>query len=127
MCIRDSCYPDRVQTEEDGTLLLTMDRHWVRCERDENGALTRVILRSRFMVRFDRNAEAAVKAKLLHENQSAALGEVLGCSDREVVRMPWEELRSRLSGLTRPQALAAQKKLRDNGLLCDLLPIPRRV
>ena len=121
------CYPDRVQTEEDGTLLLTMDRHWVRCERNGNGALTRVILRSRFMVRFDRNAEAAVKAKLLHENQSAALGEVLGCSDREVVRMLWEELRSRLSGLTRPQALAAQKKLRDNGLLCDLLPIPRRV
>lgn len=121
------CYPDRVQTEEDGTLLLTMDRHWVRCERDGNGTLTRVILRSRFMVRFDRNAEAAVKAKLLHENQSVALGEVLGCSDREVVRMPWEELRSRLSGLTRPQALAAQKKLRDNGLLCDLLPIPRRV
>lgn len=116
-----------MQTEEDGTLLLTMDRHWVRCERNGNGALTRVILRSRFMVRFDRNAEAAVKAKLLHENQSAALGEVLGCSDREVVRMPWEELRSRISGLTRPQALAAQKKLRDNGLLCDLLPIPRRV
>ena len=98
----------------------------MRCERDENGVLTRVVLRSRFMVRFDRNAEAAIKAKLLHENQSAALGEILRCSDREVVRMPWEELRSQLSGLTRPEALAAQKKLRDNGLLCDLLPIPRR-
>ena len=120
------CYPDRGQAEEDGALLLTMERHWVRCERDENGVLTRESLRSRFMVRFDRNTEAAIKAKLLHENQSAALGEILGCSDREVVRMPWEELRSRLSGLTRPEALAAQKKLRDNGLLCDLLPIPRK-
>ena len=79
------------------------------------------------MVRFDRNAEAAVKAKLLHENQSAALGEVLGCSDREVVRMPLGGAAQPALGRTRPQALAAQKKLRDNGLLCDLLPIPRRV
>lgn len=119
------CYPDRVQVEEDGMLLLTMERHWVRCERDENSVLIRVILRSRFMVRFDRNAEAAIKSKLLHENQNAALGEILHCSEQEVVRMPWEELCSRFSGLTRPEALAAQKKLRDNGLHCDLLPSPR--
>lgn len=120
------CYPDRIQVGEDGILLLTMERHWVRCERDENGVLTRVILRSRFMVRFDRNTEAAIKAKLLHKNQSSALGEILHCSDREVVRMSWEGLHSRLSGLTRPEALAVQKKLRDNGLRCDLLPSPRR-
>lgn len=120
------CYPDRVQVEEDGTLLLTMERHWVRCQRDANGALSRVTIRSRFRIRFDERAKAALKAHLLHENQSAALGEILHLMPREAVRLSWEELCDRLSGLTRPEALAAQKKLWDNGLHCDLLPIPRR-
>lgn len=120
------CYPDRVQVEEDGTLLITMERHWVRCERDKNGVLARVIIRSRFRILFDKRAEAALKASFLTENQSAALGEVLHLTAREAVHLPWEELCTRFSGLTRPEALDIQKKLRDNGLLCDLMPSPRR-
>lgn len=118
------CYSDKVQMEKDGVLLITMERHWIRCELDENGALVRVIIRSRFCIRFDKRAEKMIKIAFLTEDQSRILSEILHLPTQEALRLPWEELCSRLSGLTRPQALAIWKDLQSHKIFCDILPNP---
>ncbi len=119
-----SCSSDKIQTEEDGALWITMDEHWVRCELNEEGVLTRVVIRGRFQVRFTWEQEKRLSAGPRTDEQNKALGEVLELPAERVTELSLTELCSHFAGLTQPEALALQGELQERGFACELWPSP---
>lgn len=119
------CYPQQVSREEDGTLLLTMERYWVRCEQDRNGVLTRVTILSGFSIQFDQSAQALIKVTPRGIPQSHALAEILNISIKDAMHLPWEELSQRFIGLPLHKAMKLERYLQLSGFPCKFLPRPR--
>lgn len=116
-------YPEQAEVLEDGSVQLTMERHWVRCWLDESGALERIVITSRFHLEVDIKSPAALPRFLIEEfhlSRDQAEAEISAyCSERsrhkEIVP---------LSGLNRAEAVRLRSALRSNGIKCRIMPVP---
>lgn len=122
-------YPDKAVKQEDGSYLITFQRHWVRCWLDEAGKLCRVTLTSRFKLEVEKldpgnqNQEKYNPGKIL--SWVKALKEAFGLSTAEArawVEDPAQPWRTRFEGLTRREAEQYQTALRSHGIKCRILP-----
>ncbi len=116
-------YPKQAEVLEDGSVQLTMKRHWVRCWLDESGALKRVVITSRFHLEVDIKSPVTLTRFLMEEfrlSKEQAEAEVSAfCAERSSNK----EL-PHLSGLNRAEAIRLRSALRSNGIKCRVMPVP---
>lgn len=122
-------YPEKAVPQEDGSFLITCDRHWVRCFVDGDGELVRVTLTSRFKLEVawfnpaNQNLNTynpGMKlgwVKALREAFDLSTGEARAWT--EDPEQPWRE---RFSSLTRAEAERLQAVLRGQGIKCRIMP-----
>lgn len=122
-------YPDRAAEQEDGSYLVTFQRHWVRCYLDETGKLRRVTITSRFKLEvewYNPNNK-----NLNTYNPGKKLGWVKALKDafdlptaeaREMVEDLGQPWRGRFEDLTRREAERLQTVLRRYGIKCRIMP-----
>lgn len=122
-------YPDRAAKQEDGSYLVTFQRHWVRCYPDEAGKLRRVTLTSRFKLEVEwynpdnKNLNTYNPGKIL--SWVKALRDAFDLTTAEArawVEDPAQPWRARFEGLTRREAEGLQAALRSHGIRCRILP-----
>jgi len=116
-------YPEKVEALEDGSLRLTMDRHWVRCWLDGNGTLERVVVQSRFHLEVETEYPATLADFLmteLHLSKDQAEAEIAAYCAKGY---PRKEM-GPFSNLTRAEALRLRSALRGKGIKCRVMPVP---
>ena len=114
-------YPKQAEVLEDGSVQLTMERHWVRCWLDGSGVLERIVITSRFHLEVDIKSPAALTRSLIEEfHLSRDQAEISAyCSERS----QHKEI-GPLSGLNRAEAVRLRSALRSKGIKCRIMPVP---
>ncbi len=122
-------HPEKPVLQEDGSFLLTCDRHWVRCFVDGEGELCRVTITSRFKLEvawFDpanKNQERFNPGVKL--NWIKALKDAFDLSTQEArawTEDPDQPWRERFQSLGRAEAERLQAVLRSHGIKCRIMP-----
>lgn len=122
-------YPDRIVPREDGSSLVTFQRHWVRCYPGEDGQLQRVTITSRFKLEVEwfnpnnKNQSTYNPGKKLSWVKALKTAFDLPTDEaRAWVEDPDQPWRERFQNLTRRQAERLQSVLRSNGIKCRIMP-----
>ncbi len=116
-------YPETVERMEDGSLRLTMERHWVRCWLNEAGTLERVVIQSRFHLEVETEHPVTLTRFLMmefHLSKDQAETEVSACCAKG---HPQKEI-GPLSDLTRAEAMRLCAALRSRNIKCRVMPVP---
>lgn len=117
--------PDRVEVLEGGCVLITMERHWVRCWLDKAGVLERVVIQSRFHLEVSREDAIPLTRFLMmefHLSRDQAEAE-LAVSPRRSTKLSCES-GSPFTNLNRVDALRLRSALRSKGIKCRVMPVP---
>lgn len=115
-------YPERVRTMEDGSAELSLERLWVRCYQDNNGALKRMVFTVRFCI-WVKNIESSALPKIL-----ADLFELSDTQTEKIIQTAkkcygeWEL--EPLTGLIKTEAVRICSVLKQGGVECRILPEP---
>lgn len=115
-------YPERVRTMEDGSAELSLERLWVRCYQDNNGALKRMVFTVRFCI-WVKNIESSALPKIL-----ADLFELSDTQTEKIIQTAkkcygeWEL--EPLTGLIKTEAVRIYSVLKQGGVECRILPEP---
>lgn len=118
-------YPNQVEILEDGCVLITMERHWVRCWLDGTGGLKRMVIQSRFHLEVDAKSPVTLTRFLMEEfhlSKDQAEAEV-SASPRRSEKRPYQS-GSPFTNLTRAEALRLRSALRSKGIKCRVMPVP---
>lgn len=124
MSLEEFCraYPETVERMEDGSLRLTMERHWVRCWLDEAGNLERVVIQSRFHLELEKG-DSDLRYFLMtehHLTKEQADEKIAFWREKKKPKDPLEPL----DGLTRAEAFQLRAALRSHGIKCRIMPVP---
>lgn len=116
-------YPSQTEVLEDGSIQLTMERHWARCWLDGTGKLERVVVQSRFHLEVDMTYSVTVARFLMEEFHLSQVQ-----AKEALARYRENGLRQGepgpFSGLTRAEALELCAKLRSRGIKCRIMSVP---
>lgn len=88
---------DRMKALEDGSILITMEHHQVRCWADKTEALERVVIQSRFHIEADTGEPIPLTRFLMVEFHMSK---------------------------ARAEALRLRSALRSKGIKCRVMPVP---
>lgn len=116
-------YPETVERMEDGSLRLTMERHWVWCWLDKAGTLERVVIQSRFHLEVETEHPVTLTRFLMmefHLSRAQAEAEIEAHCAKGY---PRKEI-GPFSNLTRGEAMRLCAALRSKGIKCRIMPVP---